>query len=473
MGDFIMRFIQFNAYFFIFFALVYTSFLFSSVVYGFWSLIKQQRLKNLGITLKHAYFFPVSIIVPAYNEEVTIISTIQSLLRLDYHQYEIIVVDDGSADDTSQNAIDKYQLKQVKRPVRLRLKNKKIVSIFEGYVQGVKVVLIQKENGGKGDALNAGINVSQFPYFVTIDADSMLQKDALKAVMQPVLRDDTTIAVGGLIRISQTAKMEDGMPIAITLPKNPIISIQAVEYERSFLASRILLNRFNNNLIISGAFGLFKKTAVVEVGGYNTETLGEDMDLVMRMILHFTKKKEKFRMAYEPSAVCWTQVPHRFSDLRKQRRRWYLGLYQSLAKYREIGLGVKRGTTFLFSYYFYLFFELLAPFIELMGLLNIILCLYLGLLNATYMIRLYLLYLLFSIIVTITAFILRVFVQNTPLKIQDVGRAIAVTIMETFAYRYILSWVRVTSFRGYRKKKDEWGKIERTVEENDNSSNTK
>ena len=466
-SEYIMPFINFNSYFFIFFAFVYTTFLLASVVYGFKNLLSSQRMKTLGISLKNIFYFPVSIIVPAYNEEITIISTIESLLRLDYRQYEIIVVDDGSQDQTTQNAINTYHLKKVNRPIQLKLKCENIVAIYEGTVNGIKVTLLQKENGGKGDALNAGINVSRFPYFVTIDADSMLQKDALRAAMQPILSDDTTIAVGGLIRISQTAKFEDGMPVSITLPLNPIISMQAVEYERSFLASRILLNRLNNNLIISGAFGLFKKAAVVEVGGYNTETLGEDMDLVMRMVLHFTKKKEKFRMAYEPAAVCWTQVPHTFSDLRKQRRRWYLGLYQSLSKYREIGLGIKRGTSFFFSYYFYLFFELFAPFIELMGVINILLCLYLGLLYVPYMIQLYLLYLLFSIIVTLTAFVLRVFIQNSAFQIQDVLRATAVTLLETFIYRYILSFIRMTAFIGYRKKRDEWGVIQRTVQDSD------
>lgn len=461
MNEYIIPFIQFNAVFFILFAVVYTTFLFLSVLYSFFKLLVHYRMKVRGIDLKHEYYFPVSIIVPAFNEGITIKSTIDSLLALDYRNYEIIVVDDGSTDDTAVSAIEKFGLTKITRPIRQVLKTEKVLAVYEGYVDHVNIVLVIKENGGKGDALNTGINISRYPYVMTIDADSMLQKDALRQIMQPVLKDETVIAVGGLIRIAQTGKFLDGNVVGTELPWNPVVSMQAVEYERSFLASRIFMNRFNNNLIISGAFGLFKKAAVVEVGGYNTDTLGEDMDLVMHMISHFTKEKTKFRIEYEPSAVCWTQVPNTLSDLKKQRRRWYLGLFQSLKNYRAIGAGVKGGMPVRFSYYYYIFFELLSPFFELMGVVNILLCSYLGLLYASYMIRLFLLYLLFSFIVTLTAFVLRIFIQNREYQVKNVVKAIIVILLETVIYRYILTWIRLTAFIGYRKRKNDWGEIQR------------
>ncbi|MDE1549293.1 glycosyltransferase family 2 protein [Jeotgalibaca caeni] len=460
--EFVIPLLRISSYFFIGYVIVYTTFLFISVIFSFLELTRKYKMKGFGIQLKHAFYYPVSIVVAAYNEEVTILSTINSLVKLDYRLYEVVVVDDGSKDATAAKMIETYQLKKVSKPVQIKINTQKMFEIYEGQVENVKVTLVRKENGGKGDALNAGINVASFPYFVTIDADSMLQKDALEKAMQPVLRDETTIAVGGLIRISQTARFKDGKAISYELPWNPVISMQAVEYERSFLASRVFMNQFNNNLIISGAFGLFKKSAVIAVGGYNPKTLGEDMDLVMRMIMHFTKNKSPFRIEYEPSAVCWSQAPHQFSDLRKQRKRWYLGLFQSLKEYRLMGSGFKRGFRFLWSYYYYFFFELLAPFIELVGIFTILLSLYLDLLFVPYVVWLFLLYLLFNFTVTLTSFVLRIYIQDSKDRMQNIWRAIVMILLETFFYRYALSYIRVTAFIGYRRNKHSWGKITRT-----------
>jgi len=226
---------------------------------------------------------PVSVLIPAYNESVAIVNSVTSLLALEYQLYEIIVVDDGSEDDTAQKLIDEFDMKLVNRPIDHVLGCQPEEAIYESIVEGVPITLIRKKNGGKGDALNMGINASRYPYFICMDADSRLQTDSLKEIVEPVFEDDTVVAVGGMILISQCVQIEDGRAVRYRLPSNLLVCMQAVEYNRSFLASRIFMDTFNGNLIISGAFGLFKKSTVVAAGGYSPDNLGEDMELVLKL----------------------------------------------------------------------------------------------------------------------------------------------------------------------------------------------
>ncbi|WP_225744443.1 glycosyltransferase family 2 protein [Marinilactibacillus sp. Marseille-P9653] len=227
----------------------------------------KQRLEN---ELNHQFFFPISILVPAYNEATTIVTTVNHLLEMDYKLYEIVVVDDGSTDKTAQSMIDKYNLKRDFKPVRLQVPSQEILEVYSGEHNHIPIVLVRKKNGGnKADAVNAGINVSKFPYFVSMDADEILQADALKYAARLFLEDDKVIAIGGQICIANGVTFEKGMPVETRMSKNPIVSIQTLEYIRSFITSRIFHDKFNGNLNISGGFGLFKKEAVITVGGYD------------------------------------------------------------------------------------------------------------------------------------------------------------------------------------------------------------
>ena len=451
--------------FFLIYLLAYTSFLFLSVLIGAWQLNQRNRRLRLQNELKHDYYMPVSILVAAYNEEVTIVDTVKSLLELDYRLYEIIVVNDGSKDNTANVLMEAFDLELVSRPIHKRLACQPHNEVYEKMIGNIKLTLINKLNGGKGDALNMGINASRFPYFICIDADSMLQRDSLEKIVQPILEDDSVIAVGGLIRVAQCVDMKGGEVRSYQLPKNPIITMQVVEYDRSFLASRILFGQFNGNLIISGAFGLFKKDVVIACGGYDSGTLGEDMELVVKMHMFCRNNGRKYAMRYEPNAICWSQSPASMQDLMKQRRRWYLGLFQSMVKYYRFFGNLRFGLISFISYMYYLLFELLSPAIELFGVITMVLAWSYGMLNTPFMVKFFLLYSLYGAVITITAFFQRIYTQNLKISLADTFKAVMMCLLESVFFRYVLSFVRLTAFIGYKKKKQQWGSIKRVKQD--------
>ncbi|MBQ8390834.1 MAG: glycosyltransferase family 2 protein [Oscillibacter sp.] len=447
--------------FFFLYLTFYASYLFLSVSVGAWRLYYQNRMRRIKNELKHQFYFPVSVLVPAYNEEVTILDSVESLMNLDYKLYEIIVVDDGSKDNTSQVLIDHFHMRQVSRPIRRTIPCQPQEAVYEAPGTRVKLTLVRKKNGGKGDALNMGINASQYPYFLCLDADSMLQRDSLERIVQPVMEDDSVVAVGGLIRVAQCVHMVDGVVQDYRLPWNLLTTMQVMEYDRSFLASRILLDAFNGNLIISGAFGLFNKEVVVAAGGYDPKTLGEDMELVVKLHVFCRHNMRKYSIRYEPNAVCWSQAPGSLSDLRKQRRRWHLGLFQSLAKSRVMFCRPRFGLVGSVSYLYYLFYELLSPWIEIIGLFTTLLALFMGLLDLSFAIRFYLFYAFYGAILTMTAFFQRIYTQNQKISGGDIVKACVMCVVENVFFRFVLDFVRATAFIGYKKKKNQWGQIKR------------
>ncbi len=342
--------------------------------------------------MTHEYYVPVSILVPAHNEEVTIVDSIRSLLDLDYRLYEIIVVDDGSTDNTANEVIEAFEMKEVHRPIHRVVECKREKGIYEAIIGGISLTLIVKENGGKGDALNMGINASQYPYFLCIDADSVLQRDSLERIAQPLLEDEKIVAIGGLIQVSQCVERKDGYITGYHIPKDPLIAMQVLEYDRSFLASRILMDGFNGNLIISGAFGLFKKDLVIAARGYDSNTLGEDMELVVKLHVFCRNNNIPYSIRYEPNACCWSQVPGSLKDLLKQRRRWHLGLFQCMTKYYRIFANFRFGLVSFISYMYYLLFELASPVVELMGIFSMLIAAAYGVLNFKFMIKFIFLY---------------------------------------------------------------------------------
>lgn len=447
--------------FFLVYLIFYASYLFLSVSVGAWKLYHQDKMRRIKNELKHPFYFPVSVLVPAYNEEVTILDSVESLLNLDYRLYEIIVVDDGSKDDTSRVMIEHFHMQKVNRPIRKVIPCQEQEAVYEAPGTRVKVTLIRKKNGGKGDALNMGINASQYPYFLCLDADSMLQSDSLERIVQPVMEDDRVVAVGGLIRVAQCVEMRDGEVVGYHLPWNPLTSMQVMEYDRAFLASRILLDAFNGNLIISGAFGLFNKEIVAAAGGYDAHTLGEDMELVVKLHAFCRSNKRRYSIRYEPNAVCWSQAPGSLNDLRKQRRRWHLGLFQSLMKYRTMFCNPRFGLIGFVSYLYYLLYELLSPVFEVLGLISILMAWWLGALNVGFMIRFFLFYAIYGAVLTMTAFFQRIYTQNLKIKGADILKACLMCVVENVFFRFLLDFVRATAFIGYRKRKNQWGQIKR------------
>lgn len=452
-----------NVFFFVY-ILLYSGFLFVSTVAGALALEKKSRKRTFlsEVTLSDATgYMPVSILVPAYNEALTIVDTILSVEKIDYAEFEIIVIDDGSKDSTAQTVIDYFHLNKIERPLRRQVPCKEVREIWETEHNGVPIMLICKENGGKADALNMGINAARYAYFLEIDADSVLQKDAVKNLMEPILEDESIIACGGMIQVANQAVIVDGEIKSLSFPKKWLVLLQMLEYSRSFLGSRLFFNGFSGNMIISGACGLFQKDLVIACGGYDTGIVGEDMELVVKLH-HFCKcNKIPYKIINVADANCWTQVPETLTDLKKQRRRWHMGLIQSITLHKDIIFNPSYGVVSMVSMTYYLVVECLGPLIEIIGLLNIIAAIFLELIYLDFMVWYFILFIVFSALITITIFLSRIYLLDTEVTIWQIGKAFLFSFLEAFGFRQLITLFRLSAFIQYRKYKDYWGDITR------------
>lgn len=454
-------FFEWVSVFFVLYMIGYASFLFLSVAVGSSELYKTKKRNKLKSELPGGYYVPVSIVVPAHNEEVTIVESVRSLLSLEYRLYEIIVVDDGSSDNTREEVCKAFNMHKINRPIQKKIACQPEEVVYESHGWKVPITLIRKKNGGKADALNMGINASKYPYFICMDADSALQYDSLEKIVAPVLEDASVIAVGGAVRPSNGTEIENGRVSSYKMPNKLIPCMQVLEYDRSFLAARILFDKFNGSVIISGAFGLFKKSAVIDAGGYDPTTMGEDMELVVKLHAYCRENDIPYRIRYASNAICWTQAPERLRDLCKQRRRWHIGLFQSMTRHKKIMFNPKYGVVGFISYLYFLIYELLSPYIEVFGIATVIMAYFLDLLNVPFMILFFAIYVVYSSVMSLTAFFARVHTVDLKLSFTDVLKAIILCVVEVSFLRLILAWVRATALIGYKKKKSSWGRIER------------
>jgi cellulose synthase/poly-beta-1,6-N-acetylglucosamine synthase-like glycosyltransferase len=315
---------------------------------------------------------PISVVVPAYNESASIITSVKAMLQLEYPQYELIVVNDGSSDDTLQKLIDEFRLQEFPEAYRSRVSCAPVRRVYRSTrISNLRVV--DKENGGsKADASNAGINICRYPLVCVVDADSVLQPDSLRRVVRPFLEDPTTVAVGGTVRIANGCTVKQGFLEKIALPRNFLALVQVVEYLRAFLFGRMGWSPINGLLIISGAFGLFHKETMVEAGGYNPKAVGEDMELILRLHRLMKKKRKPYRIKFVPDPVCWTDAPGNLRDLKSQRVRWQHGLGQAIALNKELLTNPRGGAVTWIALPFYIVFELFGPIVEVAGYVFII-----------------------------------------------------------------------------------------------------
>lgn len=402
-------------------------------------------------------YTPVSLLVPSYNEEVTICDTIDSLLCSEYSEYEIIVISDGSDDNSVNVIIDKYNLKKIYKPMRKSIETKEVLNVYKGIYKDRAITLIDKENGGKADALNVGINYSKYPIFVAIDADSILEKQSIKRIITPFMKNRKTVAVGGNIKISNNITIKDGLVIDIDTPKKLIVSFQVIEYLRAFLANRMTWDILNMNLIISGAFGAFNKKIVVDIGGYKSNTVGEDMELVMRIHKYFLENKEEYYISFASDANCYTQAPDSLKGLKTQRRRWQIGLIQSMSTHKSMLINRK---WFLAKLY-YILFEMVTPIIELFGMIIIILSYLLNIINLEFLLLYCSIVLLYGFVISLKSIMLEVYAFRENINAKVVLKLILISLFESIGYRQLLSIYRISAFIGYKKYKNKWGTIKR------------
>ncbi|EKQ58295.1 MULTISPECIES: glycosyltransferase [unclassified Clostridium] len=454
--------IDFN-FIILYYVLTINGIYFMQLILSAFSLYDYIKKMNYSDYKKYIYsnnMIPISVLVPAYNEESTIVDNIKSLLALNYSAHEVIVINDGSKDDTFKKVVEAYKLTEINQPIRHLIKTKKVRGIYKN-LDYPKLTLVDKENGGKADALNVGINVSKYPVFTSIDADSMLESDSLVRVIMPFIEDKLTVAVGGIVRIANGSKIKDGKLESIGLPKNKLAMFQIIEYLRAFLTGRMGWSALDCLLIISGAFGAFKKDIVVQVGGYSSNTIGEDMELVVKMHKYLRKNKIKYKVKFIPDPVCWTQAPEKVKDLRGQRRRWQIGLMDSLLRHKDLLANPRYGIIGMFGVPYFWIFEMLGPVIETLGYIFIPLSYAFGLLNIRYFILFLVSSILYGIILSIGAILLE---EYTFSKYPSINQLVKLTwygIIENFGYRQMTTLFRIDAIVRFKKFRNSWGKIKR------------
>ena len=404
---------------------------------------------------------PVSILVPAYNEEAGIVASVHAMLQLHYPEFEILVVNDGSTDDTLKSLVEEFELRPFPEATRLRLETQPIHAVYlSNKYPNLRVV--DKENGGKADSLNAGINISRFPLFCVVDADSIMQHNSLQQVVQPFIENPLTIAAGGTIRISNGCTVERGFLSQVSLPRNPLVLVQIVEYLRAFLFGRMGWAPLNALLIISGAFGVFKKEAVILAGGYRANTVGEDMELVVRMHRIMRQQGKPYSITFVPDPICWTEAPGDLASLRSQRVRWQRGLAESLTLNLSLLFNPRGGTVGWLAFPYMVIFELLGPFLEVAGYLFFFTGLIFGFIDTDAAVIFFIAAFVFGLLLSAVALLLEEISFHIYPKIRHTIILFLAIMLENFGYRQLNSLWRLEGMLQWMLgKKGSWGNIKR------------
>ena len=403
---------------------------------------------------------PVSILAPAYNESATVTESVRSLLNLNYPQFEIILINDGSKDNTLQVMLEHFRLERVERAVPLLIPCKAIRGVYASpsYPQ---LLVVDKENGGKADALNAGINAARFPLFMAIDSDSILERDALLRMVRPYLERPETVAVGGVVRVVNGCRVDNGQVTEMRLPRRLLPLFQVVEYMRAFLFGRMGWRALNMVAVISGAMGMFKKDAVVEVGGYRTKTVGEDMELIVRVHHYFGQTGQPYQIEFLPDPVCWTEAPESLKVLSRQRKRWHRGLLECLSLHRGMTFNPRYGRIGLFVMPYFWLFEALGPWIQVVGVGVFLLDWQMGKLELLLGLALAVVSILLGIANSLAAMILEEVTFRRYPALSMVLLLFAVGVLENFGYRQLNSWWRITGTWEFLRGKHQWGDMPR------------
>jgi len=404
---------------------------------------------------------PISLLVPAFNEEATIAASVRSMLQLAYSELEIIVINDGSKDRTLDVLKEEFELVPFPEAYRVRLATRPVNGIFRS-TRYPNLRVIDKVNGGKADSLNAGINASRYPLFCGVDADSILQRDSLQRVVKPFLNDATVVATGGTVRVANGCEVSGGFLTRVGLPSNIWALFQVVEYLRAFLFGRLGWSAVNGMLIISGAFGLFRKEVVIEAGGYRPKTIGEDMELVVRMHRLLREKRQPYRIEFVPDPVCWTEAPEDRKTLRNQRIRWQRGLSESLAANWGLVFSRNGGTPGWLAFPFMVLFEWLGPLVELGGYVFMAVAFFSGLISW----QAFAVFLFVAIGLGILLSASGLLLEEMSFHIYPEPRHLAmlalVVVLENFGYRQINSWWRLVGlYRWATEGEASWGAMTR------------
>lgn len=408
-------------------------------------------------------FYPgIGIIVPAYNEEATIVESIQSMLSLNYPELEVVVVNDGSTDSTLDRLIDNFELESVDAEVPFEVPAAEIHDVYRSTTYE-ELLVVDKENGGKSDALNAGLWLTRMELFCAVDSDTLIDRDALLSLVRPFLQEPTTaVASGGVIRVANNCTIEDGLIKEVALPKTGLPGLQVMEYLRAFYSGRLGLNRLNGLILISGAFGLFKTDVVREIGGYRQDTITEDFDIVVRLHRQLKEQDRTYTVDFVPEPVAWTEVPSTWRVLSRQRRRWYRGMVETVVTHWRMLFNPKYDRVGLVILPFFVASETFGRLIEGLGYVLLPLAWYFGLLNIEFFLVFFLLTTGFGIFLSWFGVFSEVWSFNRYESPWQIFRLLWYGVLENFGYR---QWKAFIAWRGlaeYLKGVDTWGAMERT-----------
>ena len=462
--DFLTYLIRVYDIFIASFSLGYILFYIFLAILSYWAIIKhlkEQKYLDEDVLLRSNHIWGVSVVAPAFNEGVNIVYNVKSLLSLTYPKFEIIIVNDGSTDDTLEKLITEfdlvkidfyYQEKIVTQPVKGHYRSKNPVYS--------KLLVVDKINGkSKADASNAGINTSQYPLFLCTDVDCILKSNTILKLAKPFMENETrVIASGAGIRISNSCDIKEGFLFRVHYPKEWYPCFQELEYVRSFLFGRMAWSQINGLLLVSGGLGMFDKDIVIKAGGYWHQSLGEDMELITRMRKYMHDNNEKFLIKYIPESLCWTEVPSTRQVFLRQRIRWARGLVQTLYLHRKMFLNPKYGRTAFLVLPFFFSFEFLVPIIELLGVITLIFSFIFGLIDFQYLLIITSLIYLFYLSITIISILIDEVLYKSYANYKELLMLIGMAIIEPIAYHPINVYA---SLKGYwyffSQKEQKWG----------------
>jgi cellulose synthase/poly-beta-1,6-N-acetylglucosamine synthase-like glycosyltransferase len=450
------------------FSLIYILFYCTLAILSYYAIKKYLNTKNFipnNVILKSNYIPGVSVIAPAFNEGATVVYNVQSLLSLTYPKYEVILVNDGSTDDTLQKLIDEFELIKVDFYYQEKIKTSRV----RGHYKSTnplysKLLVVDKENGkSKADASNAGINSSKYPLFLCTDVDCILKNDTIIKLAKPFIESITkVIATGAGIRISNSCEVKDGFLLKIHFPKGWYPRFQELEYVRAFLFGRMAWSQINGLLLVSGGLGMFDKEIAVAAGGYWHKSLGEDMELITRMRKYMYDNKLPFLIKYIPESLCWTEVPATKEVLIRQRVRWARGLIQTLYLHRNIFFNPKYGKTGFLIFPYFFFFEFLIPILELIGVIVLILSFFILNMDYINLIYLSLIVYLFYLIITFISILLDDIIYKNYANTKEIIILVLMAMIEPFCYHPVNVYA---SLKGYyhffRQKEQSWGNMQR------------
>lgn len=456
---------------YIFFAYAFSaiaSYIILSIISGKETIeyLKKNSFVNYKDILSSTMSPSITIIAPAYNESLNIVENVRSLLSNHYVNYDVVIVNDGSKDDSLEKLIEAYDLEKIEYVINEKIKTQPLrAGVFKSKNPAFeKLMVVDKENGGKADALNMGLNISKSKYVACIDVDCLLLEDALQKMIKPFLEvtDAKVIATGGVIRIANSCVIRGGKLIDVNLPKNLLVQSQILEYLRAFLLGRMAWSRLNGLLVISGAFGIFDKDIAIAVGGYDTKTVGEDMEIIVRMRRYMEEQGKKYKVSYIPDPLCWTEAPDSYKIFISQRNRWTRGTIETLKKHRKIGFNPKYGSFGLLSYPYWLIFERLAPIIESVGVIYFVILIALKEVRWEFALSFLCLSYLFSVLFSIVAIYSE---ELTFHQYKKKGTGFKLVLLSALEPFLLHPFVLYAAIRGnidyYFNKKKKWGRMER------------